>query len=321
MRAAVAVRLAIRPRLQLSPEPPAASRKRPRLPSFALPAAGYWLVMAGLTYVFAHLGPNPLEQAFAAEREEHLLQAPLASPASEPEPPPSEAVAPELPPVAPPPPSAELAGDTTIEEPDPQPIAPTEPADEGRRPLARVEPPRPSEPAFREPLSLPQLPAPSFPEFTDSSHPKPRERAADGPRIDGLFERREEPVPPALDSAAPSQAKPEPRRPLISCEAAVARNNEQLDIGAPRGPADITREAYASILQNGRYLADCRVPERTVVEICAAVKQGRAVGITVVTNPARPALEACVRGRVAGLTFPNNERLDVTHTRFDAATR
>jgi hypothetical protein len=320
MRAAVAVRLAIRPRLQLSPEPPAASRKRPRLPSFALPAAGYWLVMAGLTYFFAHLGPSPLEQAFAAERGEPSLEPRPVAPAAAPEPVPSEPLAAEPPPVAPPLAPAELA-DATVEEPAPKAIEGAEPAEGARKALARVEPPA-SEPAFREPSSLPQLPAPSFPEFTDSSRPEPREHAADGPRIDGLFERRPEaPSAPAADAAAPSETKPERRRPLTSCEAAVARNNEQLDIGAPRGPADITREAYASILQNGRYLADCRVPERTVVEICAAVKQGRAVGITVVTNPASPTLEACVRGRVAGLTFPNNERLDVTHTRFDAATR
>ncbi len=45
------------------------------------------------------------------------------------------------------------------------------------------------------------------------------------------------------------------------------------------------------------------------------------MGVTVVTNPPSAALEACVRGRVAGLTFPSSERLDVTHTRFDAAAR
>jgi hypothetical protein len=91
--------------------------------------------------------------------------------------------------------------------------------------------------------------------------------------------------------------------------------------GAAGAPADITREAYASILQNGRYLSACSIPDRTVFEICAAVKDGRAVGITIVSSPASPELNACVRKAVARLKFPQNSRLDVTHTRFDAVRR
>jgi hypothetical protein len=161
----------------------------------------------------------------------------------------------------------------------------------------------------------------SFPEFTDSSPAKARERAADGPRIDSLFERSQErPSKDTTDAVAPPESAPAPVA-VSSCEAAIARNNEQLTIGAARGPADITREAYASILQNGRYLAACSIPDRTVFEICAAVKDGRAVGITITSNPASPALNACVRSAVARLKFPQNSRLDVTHTRFDATKR
>jgi hypothetical protein len=187
------------------------------------------------------------------------------------------------------------------------------------RATARAEPPPAARPALETAPLTP--PATSFPEFTDSSRPRPRERGADGPRIDGLFEPAHERPASSRDEQPPPESKPEPRRPVTSCEAAVARNNEQLEIGGPRGPADITREAFASILQNGSYLASCRVPERTVIEICAAVKQGRAIGVTVVTNPGSAALEACVRGKVSGLAFPNSERLDVTHTRFDAVSR
>lgn len=324
MRAVVAVRLAIRPRLRLSPEPPAASRRRRRLPAFALPAAVYWLAMAGLTYVFAHLGPNPLEQAFAAERERPTLEAPSPPSPSEREPAslpaPSEPVRSEILPSPASPPVAEIS-EAAAAEPASSTIEQIGSDHRISKPAAHAEPPPASEPALH--VALPTPSAGDFPEFTDSSPARARERGADGPRIDGLFEpQREAPTSTPRDTAAaPSDSKPEPRHPLTSCEAAIARNNEQLDVGAPRGPADITREAYASILQNGRYLADCRVPERTVVEICAAVKQGRAVGVTVVTSPPSASLAACVRSRVAGLAFPNNERLDVTHTRFDAAIR
>ena len=94
-----------------------------------------------------------------------------------------------------------------------------------------------------------------------------------------------------------------------------------MDLGGPRAPADITREAYASILQNGSYLAGCRIPERSVFEICAAVKDGRAVGITVASTPRSGELEACVKAAVSRLKFPESSKLDVTHTRFDASRR
>jgi hypothetical protein len=58
-----------------------------------------------------------------------------------------------------------------------------------------------------------------------------------------------------------------------------------------------------------------------VIEICAAVKQGRAVGVTVTSAPVDAALASCVRRAVSQLNFPPSERLDVTHTRFDAALR
>jgi hypothetical protein len=101
----------------------------------------------------------------------------------------------------------------------------------------------------------------------------------------------------------------------------VARNNEQIELGAPRGPADITREAYASILQNGRYLSGCRIPDRSVFQICAAVKDGRAVGITVSSSPPNAELNGCVKSAVSRLRFPVSPKLDVTHTRFDAVGR
>jgi len=334
MRAPVAVRLDIRPRLQLAAEPRIAPRRGFRLPALAVPAAGYWLFMAALTYFFAHLGPHPLE-AFASEpparaepplpmspaapREPQL--APEPAPVAEVAPPVASEAAPEPEPQAQPQPNPsawaaaesepepERAGDrvtsrraAALASPDERQGEPTPAA---RLPLARAEEP----------------PPPTFPEFTDTSPASRRARAADGPRIDSVFDpAREQPAPPPPEGSAPERGR-QPPVAVTSCEAAIAHNNEQLEIGGPRRPADITREAYANILQNGRYLADCRVPDRTVIEVCAAVRDGRAVGVTVVSNPPRAALDACVRGAVARLAFPKNERLDVTHTRFDAVIR
>lgn len=315
MRASVAVRLDIRPRLRLAPDwqPGPAAPRRFRLPPLALPAAGYWAAMAALTYAFAQLGPNPLDKAYASEPPPSPAPA-QAPPEPSAEPPLVAAATPSAAPALTEPPTA-----LTPEDAEPRPAPP--------RSRTVVDPPLGTEEPAPAALGLPVTPpsaALSFPEFTDGAPARPRERAADGPRLESLFERADSSPPPAPEQA-PSDAPTEraPSRPvaLMSCEAAIARNDERLEIGGPRGPADITREAYASILQNGGYLSGCGVPDRTVLEICAAVKEGRAVGVTVASSPPNAELGACVRRAVARLHFPHSDRLDVTHTRFDSARR
>ncbi len=317
MRASVAVHLDIRPRLTFPTEPRAAVRRRWRLPPLALPAVGYWLAMAGLTYAFTQLGPSPLDpHAEQPAPHARLVQLPTEPEIVTPPTPPATELAPAVAETAPP---SEPEGDAIAAVPSEQKQGNRDTRTPGRREIfwgskEDEAPPTPGEP--------PQL-AWDFPEFTDSSRPARRERAADGPRIDGLFEKADERT--SDDSASDAGPPPESGRALpaavTSCEAAIARNNEQLTIGAARGAHDITREAYAGILQNGRYLSGCVIPDRTVFEICAAVRDGRAVGITIVSSPASPKLDACVRSAVERLKFPQNSRLDVTHTRFDSVRR
>jgi hypothetical protein len=330
----VAVRIDIRPRLALPEERPAKPRRHLRLPPLALPAFAYWLAMGGLTYFFVHHAENPFDTAQAAPAVEPELPPPPA-PRFEPETvpsPPAHAAPSGEPQLA----LVEDSLDGDAESRAPAGSSRNDDADEREarrdaRPRERSERELPDEPHAREARSDPALaradePAPrlTFPEFSDSSRPEPRARAADGPRIDSLFERRDD----RPGSAAPGSAAPAPppvdrdgNAPAVtaSCEAAVARNNETIELGAPRGPADVTREAYAGILQDGRYLSGCNIPDRSVFEICAAVKNGRAVGITVSSSPPNAALNACVRRAVSRLKFPSNPRLDVTHTRFGSA--
>jgi hypothetical protein len=103
-----------------------------------------------------------------------------------------------------------------------------------------------------------------------------------------------------------------------SCEAAAASASDEMDLTkSERGAPDITRDAYASILDNGRYLSGCRIPSSVRFEICAAVRDGRAVGVTVTTTPRNASVAACVRAAVSRLSFPVSPRLDVTRTRFE----
>jgi hypothetical protein len=321
----VAVRIDIRPRLTLREELPVKPRRRFRLPPLALPATGYWLAMGALTYFFANLDGSALDLAGAAPFDEPVgvpVPAPMPMPMPATEPGPSLASAPAPAPAVTVPQQPELQA---VTEPEPALVTRSEPqAQREKLPAPSSHEPAPrAEPRARREEPVARL---QFPEFTDSSSPARRERAADGPRIDSLFERRvDQPegdaAPPAPAPAPAPDSEREAPTTVSSCENAIARNNEQISIGGPRGPTDITREAYAGILQNGRYLSGCSIPDRTVFEICAAVRDGRAVGVTVTSSPQNASLNSCVRRAVSRLKFPQNPRLDVTHTRFDAATR
>lgn len=101
-----------------------------------------------------------------------------------------------------------------------------------------------------------------------------------------------------------------------SCESAAAAYNEEMSVGGPRGQADITAGQYSSILNRGTYFAHCGVSDSTSINICAAVQNGRAVGVTVITKPRNRGAESCIAGSVRGLSFPSNPKLDVTRTAF-----
>jgi hypothetical protein len=101
----------------------------------------------------------------------------------------------------------------------------------------------------------------------------------------------------------------------MSCEAAVASYNEEMKMGQ-RGQADITAGQYGAILNNGQYLNACGVPSNMGVQICAAIQNGRAVGVTVTTNPRNGGIAGCIAGAIRRISFPSHPKLDVTRTTF-----
>src|SRR5690606_28349138 len=103
-----------------------------------------------------------------------------------------------------------------------------------------------------------------------------------------------------------------------SCEAAIARYNEEFTIGGGSGKPDLTAGAYGAVLNRGSYLNSCGVPSNMSVNICAAVQNGRAVGVTVTTSPSNPGIASCVASQVRGLGFPAHPRMDVARTSFAA---
>jgi len=103
----------------------------------------------------------------------------------------------------------------------------------------------------------------------------------------------------------------------MSCEGAIAAyKGDEVTIGGPKGQADLTAGQYGSILNRGSYFAHCGAPADMEINICAAVQNGRAVGVSVVTKPRNAGIASCIAGGVRGLSFPSRPNLDVTRTTF-----
>lgn len=101
-----------------------------------------------------------------------------------------------------------------------------------------------------------------------------------------------------------------------SCESAQAAYVEEMTMGGPKGQADLTAGQYGAVLNRGSYFAHCGVPDSMGINICAAVQNGRAVGVTVTTKPRDPRIQSCIAAGVRGLSFPSNPKLDVSRTSF-----
>lgn len=102
----------------------------------------------------------------------------------------------------------------------------------------------------------------------------------------------------------------------MSCEAAQAAYVEEMKIGE-KGRADLTVGQLGAVLNTGSYLNSCGVPSNMSVNVCAAIQNGRAVGVTVTTTP-RSAKAGCIAGQIRKLRFPSNPKLDITRTTFAA---
>jgi hypothetical protein len=103
----------------------------------------------------------------------------------------------------------------------------------------------------------------------------------------------------------------------MSCEAAQNAYVQEMKIGE-KGKADLTVGQLGAVLNTGSYLNACGVPSSMSVSVCAAIQNGRAVGVTVVTKPPNGGKQACISGQIRRLSFPSNPKLDITRTSFAA---
>jgi hypothetical protein len=333
--------LAIRPRIRLHDEP-VRSRASWAPPPVALPVAAYWAIMGVLAYGvskapswFSSEGTRPERSAVDTATVQPLIRAIAART--------------EAPPVV----SERLPAQS---EPlavrdEPLPVH-TEP------PAVRDEPLPVRAPAHRSLLELDPAPtaveAPDEAGSTRDAHRSRRDRRPARQSLQvaspPLLAMHDDPVPhtsfddpvpmtsfamrdeststPFVPSPSetPRAADRAPRlrhavSTLPSCESAIIRGDTEWDLTAARGAPDLSRDAYAALLENGAYFSHCDVPAGTALDVCAAVQNGRAIGITVLSHPTNPQVSACVKAAVESLSFPSHPRLDATRTHFDAVNR
>jgi len=294
---------ALRPRFDLKRPAPRRRLAWLRLHPLVLPIGAYWLAAAGLTYALVRSAS--VNVADAAEPPVEPDAAPVAPPSwSEPPVGPSDPIA-ALPPAA----DSDPHPVERAPEPEPEPAPLSE--DWQDEPIARTdfEPPARLTPEPRKPPSHSVLPR------SVEDEPLPQRWAVEPEPV-------EEPEEPRRELASALPPKPDrsreaPTGPMPSCEAAAAAANQIIEVGSTRGAPDLTRGAFAGVLEHGAYLAPCSIPPRTALEICAAVQNGNVVGVTVTTEPRDSAIDACVRRAVTKLRFPRSPQVDVTRTRFE----
>lgn len=97
-----------------------------------------------------------------------------------------------------------------------------------------------------------------------------------------------------------------------------AKGGDEMRVGQKSRP-DVTQGQYAAFLNSGSYLPP-NLPETMAVEIRAAIQNGKAVGVTVVTTPANRTFASQIDTAVRQIQFaPASEKMDFTTTKFPPA--
>lgn len=100
-----------------------------------------------------------------------------------------------------------------------------------------------------------------------------------------------------------------------SFESVLNSNNEELNMGGAKVP-DLTQAQLAAPMRNASFVSACGAPDSMKVTVKVAVKMGRAVGVSVYTNPPNPGVASCIDRRVRGITWPSNPKTDFVTTTY-----
>jgi hypothetical protein len=86
--------------------------------------------------------------------------------------------------------------------------------------------------------------------------------------------------------------------------------------GAEAGSPDLTNAQLSDPLRNAAFVPACGAPDDMKVIVRVAVKMGAAIGVTVLTQPASPAVATCIDHAVRGLRWPRSPNTDFVTTNY-----
>jgi eukaryotic-like serine/threonine-protein kinase len=103
-----------------------------------------------------------------------------------------------------------------------------------------------------------------------------------------------------------------------SFESILNGNNETITMGQGQGQdqPDLTNAQLSAPLRHASFITGCGAPDDMKVMVRVAVKMGRAVGVTISTNPPSAGVAACVDRSVRGLQWPVSPKTDFVNTSY-----
>ncbi len=101
-----------------------------------------------------------------------------------------------------------------------------------------------------------------------------------------------------------------------SCERAAEENPQTLDLAKRDGGRDLTDDELGGPMRSSRFFAHCDLKEAENAEICAAIRGGRPLGVSVAVSPSNKRAAACIDRAARKLRFPASEKLDVVRQKF-----
>lgn len=103
-----------------------------------------------------------------------------------------------------------------------------------------------------------------------------------------------------------------------SCEKAQDENPQSLDMGKKGGASkpDLTDSQLGAPMRTSAFFSHCGLKDSENVEICAAVKHGKPLGVSVAVSPTNKRTAACIDRAVRKLHWPDSEKLDTVKQKF-----
>ena len=99
-----------------------------------------------------------------------------------------------------------------------------------------------------------------------------------------------------------------------SFDSVLNGTNQTIDMNNANDTPDLTNQQLAAPLMHAGFVTGCGAPDDMKVTVRVAVKMGRAVGVTVTTNPPSPGVAACIDGAVRRISWPQSAKTDFVTT-------